>query len=46
VFFGDRLLLQVVGLVDTTDFWSYEDTSFAEFCSYGVILFSYKSVVY
>jgi hypothetical protein len=26
VFFSDRLLLQVVGLVDTTNFWSYEDT--------------------
>jgi len=31
--FGDRLLLQVVVLVDTTDFWSYEDTRCAEFCS-------------
>jgi len=30
VFFGGRLLLQVVVLVDTTNFWSYEDTSCAE----------------
>jgi hypothetical protein len=35
-FFGDRLLLQVVVLVDTTNFWSYGDTSCAEFCSNGV----------
>ena len=33
VFFGDGLLLQVVVLVDTTNFWSYEDTSCAKFCS-------------
>jgi len=32
VFFGDRLLLQVVVLEDKTNFWSYEDTSCAEFC--------------
>jgi len=38
VFFGDRLLLQVVVLVDTTNFWSCEDTSCAEFYSNGVIL--------
>jgi ascorbate-specific PTS system EIIC-type component UlaA len=25
VFFGDRLILQVVVLVDATNFWSYED---------------------
>jgi len=31
--FGDRLLLQVVVLVDTTNFWSYKNTSCAEFCS-------------
>jgi len=30
---GDRLLFQVAVLVDTTNFWSYEDTSCAEFCS-------------
>ena len=29
VFSGDRLLLQVVVLVDTTNFWSYEYTSCA-----------------
>jgi len=45
VFFGDRLLLQVVVLVDTTNFWSYEDTSCAEFCGNGVILL-YKSMVF
>jgi len=39
VFFGDRLLLQVVVLVDTTNFWSYEATSCAEFCSNGVFFF-------
>jgi hypothetical protein len=33
VFFGDRLLLHMVVLVETTNFWSYEDTSCAEFCS-------------
>jgi hypothetical protein len=33
VFFGDCLLLQVVLLVDTANFWSYEDNSCAEFCS-------------
>ena len=46
VVFGDRLLLQVVVLVDTTNFWSYEDTICAEFCSNGVIMLSYKSVVF
>jgi len=46
VFFGDRLLLQVVVLVDTTTSWSYEDISCAEFYSNGVILLSYKSVVF
>ena len=35
--FGDCLLLQVVVLVDTTNFWSYEDTSCAEFYSNGFI---------
>jgi hypothetical protein len=40
VFFEDRLLLQVVVLVDTTKFWSYEDTSCAEVCSNEVILIS------
>jgi len=45
-FFGDCLLLQVVVLVDTTNFWSYEDTSCAEFCSNGVILLSYKAMVF
>ena len=29
VFLGDRLLLQVVVLVDKTNFWSYVDTSCA-----------------
>jgi len=33
VLLGDRLLFQVVVLVDTTNFWPYEDTSCAEFCS-------------
>jgi hypothetical protein len=37
---GDRLLLQVVALVDTTNFCSYEDTGCAEFCCNGVILLS------
>ena len=46
VFFGNRLLLQVVILVGTMNFWSYEDTSCAEFCSNGVILLSYKSMVF
>jgi hypothetical protein len=45
VFFGDRLLLQVLLLMDTTNFWSYEDTSCAEFCSDGVILL-YNSMVF
>ena len=45
-FFGDRLLLQVFVLVDTTNFWSYEDNSCAEFCSNGVITLSYKSMVF
>jgi hypothetical protein len=31
--FGDRLLLPVVVLVDTTNFWLYENTSCAEFSS-------------
>jgi len=39
VFFGDRLLLQVVVLVDTTNFWSCEDTSCAEYCGNGVIFY-------
>jgi hypothetical protein len=30
VFLGDRLLLHVVVLVDTTNFWSYENTNCAE----------------
>ena len=46
VFFGDRLLLQVVVLVDTTNFLSYEDTSCEEFCRNGVILLTYKSMVF
>jgi len=46
VFFGDRLLLEVVVLVDTTNFWSYEDNSCVEFCSNGVILLSYKPMVF
>jgi hypothetical protein len=45
VFFGDRLLLHVVVLVDTTHFWLYGDTSCAEFCSNEVVLL-YKSVVF
>jgi len=31
--FGDRLLFQVVVFVETTNFWSYENTSCAEFHS-------------
>jgi len=46
VIFGDRLHFQVVVLVDTTNFWLYEDTRCAEFCSNGVILLSYKSMVF
>jgi hypothetical protein len=46
VFFGDPLLLQVVVLVDRTNCWLYADTSCAEFCSNGVILLSYKSMVF
>jgi hypothetical protein len=46
VFFGDGLLLQVVVLEDTMTFWSYEDISCAEIYSNGVILLSYKSVVF
>jgi hypothetical protein len=46
VFFGDRLILQVVVLVDTTNFWSYEDTSCVEFCSKVVIFLLYKSMVF
>jgi hypothetical protein len=46
VFFGDRLLLQVVVLEDTMNFWSYEDTSCAKFCSNGFILLSYKSMMF
>ena len=46
VFFGNRLLLQVVILVGTMNFWSYEDTNCAEFCINGVILLSYKSIVF
>jgi hypothetical protein len=45
VFFEYRLLLQVVVLVDTTNFLSYEDTSCEEFRSNGVILL-YKSMVF
>jgi len=40
LFFGDRLLLQVVVLVNTTNCWSYEDTSCAEFCNNRVIMLS------
>jgi hypothetical protein len=46
VFFGNCLLLQVVVLVNTTNFWSYKDNSCAEFCNNGFILLSYKPTVF
>jgi len=46
VFSGNHLLLQVVVLVDTTNFWSYEDTSCVELCNNGVILLSYKYLIF